>query len=66
MNTKLVETLVRIIRFLAEEERTLLESQLKPKPDRRETIQKMQELGDKISVRRKPLELPPEELIWQM
>lgn len=68
MNTKLVKTLSQIIRSLSEEERTLLESELKLKPDWRETLQKMQELGDKISVRRggKPLEPPPEELIRQM
>ena len=68
MNANLVKTLAQIIRSLSEEEQTLLESELKPKLDRRKTIQKMQELGDKISVRRggKLLEPPPEELIRQM
>lgn len=68
MNVPLVESLVQVIFSLSPEERALLEERLHRKTDWRETLQNMQELGDKITARRggQPLEPPPEEIIRQM
>jgi len=68
MNTKLVKILAEIIRSLSEAERTLLFAELQPLPDWRETLKKMQELGDKISARHggKPLEQSVDEIFQQM
>ncbi|NES03207.1 MAG: hypothetical protein F6K22_10300 [Okeania sp. SIO2F4] len=64
MNVELVQTLAQIIRSLPEEERTLLETELQGY-QRQNTLQKLQELGNKIQKRRgrKALEITPEELI---
>ncbi len=68
MNVELVQTLAQIIRSLPEEERTLLETELQGKYQKQNTLQKLQELGDKIQKRRgkKGLEITPEELIIKM
>ena len=67
MNVELVQTLAQIIRSLPEEERTLLETELQGY-QRQNTLQKLQELGNKIQKRRgrKVLEITPEELIIKM
>ncbi|MDJ0517871.1 MAG: hypothetical protein QNJ74_17005 [Trichodesmium sp. MO_231.B1] len=67
MNVELVQTLAQIIRSLPEEERTLLETELQGY-QRQNTLQKLQELGNKIQKRRgrKALEITPEELIIKM
>lgn len=68
MNFELVQTLAQVIRSLPEEERTLLETELQHKYQKHNTLQKLQELGDKIQKRRgkKVLEITPEELIIKM
>ncbi len=68
MNVELVQTLAQIIHSLPEEERNLLETELQGKSHRQNTLQKLQELGDKIQKRRgtKALEITPEELIIKM
>ncbi|NER02440.1 MAG: hypothetical protein F6K17_07260 [Okeania sp. SIO3C4] len=52
MNFELVQTLAKVIRSLPEEERTLLETELQRKYQKQSTLQKLQELGDKIQKRR--------------
>ena len=68
MNIELVQTLAKIIRSLPAEERTLLETELQDKYQKQNTLQKLQELGDKIQKRwgKKTLEITPEELIIKM
>jgi hypothetical protein len=68
MNAKLIDSLVQIINSLTAEERKLLEEKLHDSPNSQENLQKMQELGDKISARRegKPLEPRVDEIIHQM
>lgn len=68
MNAQLVKTLAKIIRTLSEEERELLDSEIREKTTGYETLEKMRKLGDKIKARRqgKPLKPAPEELIRQM
>ncbi len=66
MNTKLVQTLAQIILSLPEDERTLLDSELKPKPDWRETMKQIDEHRAAIhATAGKPLE-PSEDIIHQM
>ncbi len=68
MNTKLVQTLAQIILSLPEDERTLLDSELKPKPDWRETRANIINRGAAIQARRseKPFEPSVDEIIHQM
>ncbi|MGD1699404.1 hypothetical protein [Dapis sp. BLCC M229] len=68
MNVELVQTLAKIIRSLPAEERILLETELQGKYQKQNTLQKLQELGDRIQKRwsKKELEITPEELIIKM
>ena len=68
MNFEFVQTLAQVIRFFPEEERNLLETKIQHKYQKQNTLQKLQELGNKIQKRRgkKALEITPEELIIKM
>lgn len=68
MNAKLVKSLAQIILSLSEEERTLLESELKQKLDWREIRARIIERGAAISARQGGTHLEPsvDEIFDQM